>query len=403
VLALTATASPRVREEVTRRLGMRDPAVVVRDADRPNIWLGVDLVGSEDAKRDELLRQVLLALHGEPDHEEIGAEGRPYEAAKLPTGSGTVAPGGLGIVYAGTQRRTEELAALLRENGVDAVHYHGGMARKERESAQDAFMTGQVEVIVATSAFGMGVDKPDVRFVFHTEPPDSLDAYYQEIGRAGRDREPARAALFYLPSDLSLPKFFAGGKGPTVPETAGVLETVRSEGPLSTKELAGATGLSASRVATIVNELEAAGAVRRCARRQVQAAAARKDVPAAEVAQGVVDRRELQRQYAKSAVEMVRTYADSTDCRRRIVLELLGESHPERCGHCDNCDRGESVESADRPFAVGHRVRHPEWGEGTVQTYEEGDRVVVLFDAAGYKTLALGVVADHQLLTPTKR
>jgi ATP-dependent DNA helicase RecQ len=99
-------------------------------------------------------------------------------------------------------------------------------------------------------------------------------------------------------------------------------------------------------------------------------------------------------------VEMVRTYAETTDCRRRIVLELLGESHPQRCGHCDNCDRGESLDSDDRPFALGQRVRHPEWGDGTVQTYEEGDRVVVLFDAGGYKTLALQVVEDQDLLEP---
>jgi ATP-dependent DNA helicase RecQ len=401
VLALTATASPRVREEIVRRLRMRDPAVVVRDADRPNIWLGVDLVGSEAAKRDELVRQVLLALHGEPDHEEVSD--RPaYAAEKLPTGSGGVAPGGPGIVYAATHKRTEELAGLLRDNGVDAVHYHGGLSRRDREAAQDAFMTDKVEVIVATSAFGMGVDKPDVRFVFHTEPPDSLDAYYQEIGRAGRDGEPARAALFYLPSDLSLPRFFAAGGGPTVPELTGVLEAVRAEGPISRTALAASTGLSPARVTAIVNELEAAGALRSGRDRKVVGTAARRDVPAAELAQAAGERRELRRQYATSAVEMVRTYAETTDCRRRIVLELLGESHPQRCGHCDNCDRGESVDSADRPFALGQRVRHPEWGDGTVQTYEEGDRVVVLFDAGGYKTLALQVVEDQDLLQPVR-
>ena len=398
LLALTATASPRVREEVVRRLRMREPAVIVRDADRPNIWLGVDLVGSEGAKRDELVRQVLLALHGEPDHEEIDGSTR-LQAPTLPVGSGGVEPGGPGIVYAATQRGTEELAALLRDNGVDAVHYHGGLSRADREAAQDAFMSDKVEVIVATSAFGMGVDKPDVRFVFHTEPPDSLDSYYQEIGRAGRDREPARAALFYLPKDLTLPRFFAAGGGPTVPELAGVLEAVRADGPVSRKDLATSTGLSTAKITAIVNELEATGAVRSGKDRRVSGARSRADVPAASVAQAAADRREVQREYTKTSVEMVRTYAESTDCRRRIILELLGESHPERCGHCDNCDRGESVDSADRPYAVGSRVEHPEWGRGTVQTYEEGDRVVVLFEQVGYKTLSLDVVAEHDLLT----
>jgi len=372
---------------------MRDPEIVVRDADRPNIWLGVDLVGSEAAKKDELVRQVLLALHGEPDHEEIDGRSRS-DHPTLPTGSGGVEPGGPGIVYAATHRGAEELAALLRDNGVDAVHYHGGLSRTDREAAQDAFMRGDVEVIVATSAFGMGVDKPDVRFVFHTEPPDTLDAYYQEIGRAGRDRQPARAALFYLPSDLSLPKYFASGGGPSVPQITGVLEIVRADGPISRKDLVGLTGLSAARITLITNELETHGAIRPRADRRLVAARTRKDVPAAQVAKAVKERREVQREYAKTAVEMVRTYADSTDCRRRIVLELLGESHPERCGHCDNCDRGGSVDSADRPFAVAH----PVWGRGTVQTYEEGDRIVVLFEKVGYKTLALGVVAGQHLL-----
>ena len=399
LLALTATASPRVREEITRRLRMRDPEVIVREADRPNIWLGVDLVGSEAAKRDELVRQVLLALHGEPDHEEIDGRTRS-DHLTLPIGSGGVEPGGPGIVYAATHRGAEELAALLRDNGVDAVHYHGGLSRTDREGAQDAFMAGKVEVIVATSAFGMGVDKPDVRFVFHTEPPDTLDSYYQEIGRAGRDRKPARAALFYLPKDLALPRFFAAGGGPSVPELTGVLEVIRADGPVSRRALAEQTGLSNARVTAIANELETAGAIRSAADRRLVATRSRAGVTAAQVATAAKERREVQREYAKTAVEMVRAYADTTDCRRRIVLELLGESHPQRCGHCDNCDRGGSVDHADRPFAVGSPVRHPEWGRGTVQTYEEGDRVVVLFEQVGYKTLSLDVVADHELLKP---
>jgi ATP-dependent DNA helicase RecQ len=180
VLALTATAAPPVRDEIVERLGMRSPEVIVRGFDRPEIWLGVERFHAERSKREALL-------------ERVAAEPKP------------------GIVYAATRRLSEELAGELAEHGVSAVAYHAGLSRRARMAAQEAFMTDEVEVVVATTAFGMGVDKPNVRFVFHSEPADSVDSYYQELGRAGRDREPARALLFYRPEDLGLRRFFAGG------------------------------------------------------------------------------------------------------------------------------------------------------------------------------------------------
>ena len=179
VLALTATAAPPVRQEIVERLGMRSPEVIVRGFDRPEIWFGVERFHAERAKRAALL-------------ERVAAEPKP------------------GIVYAATRRLAEELAAELADAGVSAVAYHAGMARGARIAAQEAFMADEVEVVVATTAFGMGVDKPNVRFVFHSEPADSVDSYYQEVGRGGRDREPARALLFYRPEDLGLRRFFAG-------------------------------------------------------------------------------------------------------------------------------------------------------------------------------------------------
>ncbi|HET8628430.1 MAG TPA: RecQ family ATP-dependent DNA helicase [Thermomicrobiales bacterium] len=180
VLALTATASPPIREEIVTRLGMREPRVVVRGFDRPNIWLGVERFADEPAKQRALL-------------ERVAAEPQP------------------GIIYAATRRRAEDLAAALREQGIPARHYHGGMKAAEREETQRAFMEDECPVIVATTAFGMGIDKPNVRFVFHYDVSDSVDAYYQEIGRAGRDGEPARAILFYRPEDLGLRRYFAAG------------------------------------------------------------------------------------------------------------------------------------------------------------------------------------------------
>jgi ATP-dependent DNA helicase RecQ len=112
----------------------------------------------------------------------------------------------------------------------------------------------------------------------------------------------------------------------------------------------------------------------------------------------VLAERERRREFDRSRLDMIRAYAETTDCRRRVVLELLGEDYPERCMNCDNCDAGTSEEAADRPFPIGSQVTHPEWGQGTVSHYE-GDRVVVLFADAGYRTLALGLVRERGLLT----
>ena len=182
ILALTATAAPPVRDEILSRLGMRSPEVLVRGFDRPNIRFGVERFHDAHAKRRALLEQVA--------------------AASKP-----------GIVYAATRRHAEELGAALVGEGVSAAVYHGGMGRAARTAAQEAFMEDRVDVVVATTAFGMGVDKPNVRFVFHSEPADSVDSYYQEVGRAGRDGEAARAVLFYRSEDLGIRRFFAGGGG----------------------------------------------------------------------------------------------------------------------------------------------------------------------------------------------
>jgi ATP-dependent DNA helicase RecQ len=108
--------------------------------------------------------------------------------------------------------------------------------------------------------------------------------------------------------------------------------------------------------------------------------------------------RERRREFDSSRLDMIRSYAETTDCRRRVILELLGEDYPERCLHCDNCDAGTSEEAADRPYPIGSQVTHGEWGRGTVSHYE-ADRVVVLFADAGYRTLALGIVREKGLLS----
>ncbi len=166
LLAMTATAPPRVRRDIVSHLG--DLRIIAGDVTRPNLQLEVFHARNADDK----LRYLLAFCRAES---------------------------GSGIVYAGTRARCEELAALLRKYGIIADHYHAGIA--DRAGVQDDFMTGRIRVVVATIAFGLGIDKPDIRFIVHFVPANSLEAYYQEAGRAGRDGLPARCLLMYTPSD----------------------------------------------------------------------------------------------------------------------------------------------------------------------------------------------------------
>jgi ATP-dependent DNA helicase RecQ len=169
ILALTATAPPRVRQDIIQHLSPDKPmAVVTGDSTRPNLQLEVFYAANQDEK---LHRLITFCQTTE----------------------------GSGIVYGDTRARCERLAALLNQQGVDAAHYHAGISG--RDEVQEDFMAGRTRVIVATIAFGMGIDKPDIRFVVHFTPPDSLESYYQEAGRAGRDGAPARCLLMFSTAD----------------------------------------------------------------------------------------------------------------------------------------------------------------------------------------------------------
>ncbi|HEX2032031.1 MAG TPA: RecQ family ATP-dependent DNA helicase, partial [Actinomycetota bacterium] len=232
VLALTATAAPPVRQEIVERLDMRRPRVVVRGFDRPNLHLSAARFDDAGAKRRELVERV--------------ADARPP-----------------GIVYAGTRRVTEELAGALGDRGVAAAPYHAGMRRDDRDAVQAAFMEDRVAVVVATTAFGMGIDKPNVRFVFHHDIPESVDAYSQEIGRAGRDGEPAAAVLCYRPEDLGLRRFLSGA-GPGERDVDAVLRALRARrGAASRDAVRRQAGVSRPRAAAALAALEAVGAARR--------------------------------------------------------------------------------------------------------------------------------------------
>ncbi len=199
LLACTATATPIVRDEILSRLGMEaDTPQIVRGFARPNLALRV----VETRTRQERLRCVDRVLA-----EALGAPG---------AGRGTA------IVYAPTRKATEEEAARLTASGWASAAYHAGMSGPVRESVQDDFLTGAVEVTVATNAFGMGIDRADVRAVVHLAPPGSIESYYQEVGRAGRDGDDAIGLLVISPGDLPLRRRLiegdgaSGGNGPDV-------------------------------------------------------------------------------------------------------------------------------------------------------------------------------------------
>ncbi|HWN25396.1 MAG TPA: RecQ family ATP-dependent DNA helicase [Actinomycetospora sp.] len=383
VLALTATASVPARSEILELLGVPDACVVVRDPDRPHIHLTGHLVHSEETKWERVVREVT----------ELSADGSA------------------GIVYVTTRGHTTLVRDRLRDEGLAAEAYHGGMKTADRGRIQDAFMAGEVPVVVATSAFGMGIDKPDVRWVVHGDTPTSIDAYHQEIGRAGRDGSPATAVLFHRPQDLSRPKLFASGRD-AGPEALGtVLAAVRQnpEG-VAQGEVAKPAGLSGAALSRALPALVALGAVRQLPGRKLAPGDALGDDPSglAEQAAALVTR---SREREQSKVELVRRFAEATGCRRRTLLEALGEPRDEPCGSCDQCDAGQPGDPGDRSGmhgdgahqdgdpVPGEAVQHEQWGRGTVTTVAE-DSVVVLFDEGGYRTLSLPLVREKRLLQP---
>ena len=311
ILALTATANEDVRAEIVARLGMRDPNIFVHGFDRPNIWLGVETVASESKKRSMLL-------------DRIRRSPRP------------------GIVYASTRKHAVEINDELNNTGVTSAFYHGGLNKRDREAMQKQFMNDEVEVIVATSAFGMGVDKPNVRFVFHFEPPDSIDSYYQEIGRAGRDGEPATAVLFYSPNDLTIHKFFKGSGQIKTEDVERILEILQLEGDADDARIYDASGLSKIKLSRALNRLAECGAIQTLPEGKIRLTAAR---PASEIAAEAVEAQSKLHSAELDRIDRIRMYAENLECRRAYILRYFGDEAEEKCGNCDNC-QGEGTERA---------------------------------------------------------
>jgi ATP-dependent DNA helicase RecQ len=385
VVALTATAAPPVRAEIVERLRMRSPRQIIQGFDRPNLHLAVERF-TEDHRKEAAVVDKVAGLAGS------------------------------GLVYTATRKDAERYAEQLAERGRSARPYHAGLKAAERDEVHEGFIAGDVEVVVATSAFGMGIDKPDVRFVVHADVSESLDAYYQEIGRAGRDGDPAEVLLLYRSEDLGLRNFYASG-GADPDTLTSVAAAVRAhthlEGAVEPSALKEELHISHSRLTNAVNLLEQAHALAVDPEGRLHYAA--DDPRVGDAVSAATEVAESHVRMDRSRVEMMRGYAETTGCRRQFLLGYFGESLPRPCGHCDTCESGSATagQAAARgrqgpasrgrrepasPYPLNAAVAHREWGPGIVMRVEP-DRITVLFESVGYKTLALSALrADDGLL-----
>lgn len=393
VLALTATATPWVRNEIIERLGMREPLVVVRGVDRPNLFFEVRRV--EDEHEDRRVLEHLLTGACDEYADDVCDDLRAAMA-------------GSGIIYTATTAGARETAHWLRAWGIAAGYYHGKLPKRERERTQDAFMTGDLRVIAATNAFGLGVDKPDVRFVIHRDIPASLEAYYQEAGRAGRDGAFARCTLIYRPGDLGRAAFLSAGGQLTRDEVRRAHPALVARPHMTLGQIEAATGLGRADVISLVAALVHDGIAEE-RRGRVRLRRANFDPELVSL-----DMEERRRSYERSRFDMMRGYAEARGCRRHGLLSYFGEeSGPDPCGRCDNDVTRAGVEritiSADErpaappaPFDHGDQVVHRQWGLGVVQRVA-GDEITVLFEEVGYKNLSAELVAAGNLLEKTGR
>jgi ATP-dependent DNA helicase RecQ len=352
-LALTATAAPPVRQEIIRRLGLREPDVVIGDFDRPNIELSARHARTLPDKQRDLVR--------------FAGEFR-----------------GAGIVYAATHASAQAARDALATAGERVTLYHAGLPTRERHEAMAAFLDGPARIIAATVAFGMGIDKADVRWVLHFDPPPSLDAYYQELGRAGRDGEPSHAQLLYRFEDFDMARYLTarGVSGEVVARAAAPLAAGQQVEPGARQQTAALVRLADLGAAA----WQADGEVRWTGAMTVAAALAASEAET-----------EREDEVERTRLTMMRRYAELTGCRRSFLLSYFGQDYPGPCGNCDNDFAHPEAAPADVPFPVGARVVSERWGEGTVEHYD-GDSVTVLFDEHGYRELFLPAVLERGLL-----
>ncbi|HEX8638882.1 MAG TPA: ATP-dependent DNA helicase RecQ [Pyrinomonadaceae bacterium] len=377
ILALTATATPEVVEDIKKQLERPQMRVVNAGIFRSNLQFEVVHATSDLEKR-----QKITALLGE------------IEGSK--------------IIYCATVKAVEEVAEFLRAANVEAKPYHGKLSAKTRHETQDRFMAGEVKTIVATNAFGMGVDKPDIRAVVHWQICGSLESYYQEAGRAGRDGEPARCTLLYDTRDRRVQQFFLGGRYPSADDITLIhqtLETMNGAETAANFEQIKATigdAVAKTKLRVGLNLLKDASIVKE--RRGAKFSLAKTGLSAEkieEIAREYVERGETDRQ----KLEQMMLYAQSAKCRWEILCDYFECETTEKCGICDNCTNPiaerlgievaapklsdaeilEQIKTDDLIIEKGETVEMPVYGQGKV-TAVEGDKITVLFPGGERKT-----------------
>ena len=340
VLAVTATATPSVREDILDQLGIENVKPIVRGFDRPNL-----IYEAKRADKEADKFKTLTSLF-----------------------SGPAALQGTGIIYTATIKNELEVQSYLHEQlGVPAAVYHSRLQKHDRTLVHELFMNESIRAVVATNAFGLGIDKSNIRFVVHYDLPGSLEAYTQEAGRAGRDGAPSCCVLIYRMSDTRVQNYFLTGKYPDVEEVQRVFGTIEifgaQEQGVSMTDLRKILQIPLTKLKVILALLKKAGFLEMLGRSSyVLTEAARMN---RELVLSLASY-ETKKSYDQSKLAMMLQYAETTSCRRRFILNYFGEAYTvDTCGACDNClrlaARGGHAAASTGDFRITDIVTHPKF------------------------------------------